>query len=360
MLGFVLLNPTIPIMAGVRHHILPRFLLKGFASRIQGDGVFTLVYRKNKPPFETNIINIGTEKYFYGERGNVCADDVITSLENEYAYMVEELRDKEDQVEVSDKRIGEFVVHLFLRAKLLRNFFKNSMEYMTNAITEYFSDTENVKKYFKKHPDLIEEKIKKEYKNRSIPRQQRVMLTKKYKKMLPNLIENHRQVFEDIRKYISEYAIKEIPKIVKNTHNTSLSEMPTSGLKVDRFKHLRWFVYKPAKQLILGDAGCLYEMDGKKRFGVVYEEAKQIKNIFLPLSSHCMLAGVSSSESQFNFDVINEAIARCSQEYFVCSLHSEDFLKLCAIIGEDAVILSNDELEQIVDELMQSRVGIHK
>jgi len=105
---------------------------------------------------------------------------------------------------------------------------------------------------------------------------------------------------------------------------------------------------------------CLYEMDGKKRFGVVYEEAKQIKNIFLPLSSHCMLAGVSSSESQFNFDVINEAIARCSQEYFVCSLHSEDFLKLCAIIGEDAVILSNDELEQIVDELMQSRVGIHK
>ena len=74
---------------------------------------------------------------------------------------------------------------------------------------------------------------------------------------------------------------KELPKIVKNTHNKALSEMPSSGIKVDRFKHLRWFVYKPAKQLILGDAGCLYEMDGKKRFGVIYEEAKQIKNIFL-------------------------------------------------------------------------------
>ena len=37
----------------------------------------------------------------------------------------------------------------------------------------------------------------------------------------------------------------------------------------------------------------------------------------------------------------------------------QDFLKLRAIIGEDAAILSNDALEQIVDELMQSRVGIH-
>lgn len=286
-------------MAGVRHHILPRFLLKGFASRIQDDGVFTFLYRKHKTPFETNIINVGAEKYFYGERGEISADDVITKIENEYAYMVEELRDKEDQFEVSDKRIGEFVVHLFLRAKLLRNFFKNSMEYLANAITEYFSDTENVKKYFNKHPDLIEDKIKKECKNRSIPRQQRVMLMKKYKQMLPDIIENQKQALEDMLRYISEYATKEIPRIVKNTHNKSLFEMPKSGINVDRFKHLRWFVYKPAKQLILGDAGCLYEMDGKKRFGVIYEGAKHIKNIFLPLSSHCMLTGVSSSTSQF-------------------------------------------------------------
>ncbi|MBI2472165.1 MAG: DUF4238 domain-containing protein [Planctomycetes bacterium] len=341
-------------MAGFRHHILPRFLLKGFASRIQDDGVFTFLYRKHKTPFETNIINIGAEKYFYGKKDEISADDVITAIENEYTYMVEELRDKGDQVEVSDKRIGEFVVHLFLRAKLLRNFFKNSTEYMTNAITEYFSDPENVKKYFKKHPNLIEEKIKKECKNRSIPRQQRVMLMKKYKQMLPDLIENQGQGIEDICKYLSGYAIKEFPKIVKNTHNKSLSEMSTSGINVNRFNHLRWFVYKPAKQLILGDVGCLYEMDGKKRFGVIYDEAEQIKNIFLPLSSHCMLVGVSSSESQFNFDVVNEAIARCSQEYFVCSSYSDEFLRFHAIIGEDSAILSNDELEQIVYELMRS------
>lgn len=275
MLGFRFTQPNLPIMAGVRHHILPRFLLKGFVSRIQGDGVFTLVYRKNKPHFETNIINIGTEKYFYGERSNVCADDVITTLENEYSYMVEELRGKGDGVEVLDTRVGEFAVHLLLRAKLLRDFFKNSFEYLTDAIIEYFSDTENVKKYFKKHPDLIEKKLKKECKNRSIPRRQRLMLVKKYKQILPDIIENQRPMHEVMLKIMSEYAIKELPKIVKNTHNKALAEMPLSGIKVDRFKHLRWFVYKPTKQLILGDAGCLYEMDGKKRFGVIYEEAKK-------------------------------------------------------------------------------------
>ncbi|HXQ36271.1 MAG TPA: hypothetical protein VN843_19825, partial [Anaerolineales bacterium] len=32
------------VMAGKRHHILPRFLLRGFASRVNGDRVFAHVY----------------------------------------------------------------------------------------------------------------------------------------------------------------------------------------------------------------------------------------------------------------------------------------------------------------------------
>jgi hypothetical protein len=44
-------------MAGSKHHILPRFLLKGFASRIipraeKQDDVFVWVYRKEGKTFE--------------------------------------------------------------------------------------------------------------------------------------------------------------------------------------------------------------------------------------------------------------------------------------------------------------------
>jgi len=68
-------------MAGKRHHILPRFLLKGFASRVQGEGVFSVVYRKDGKPFETNIEKISVEKHFYGKEGEISADEEITDLE---------------------------------------------------------------------------------------------------------------------------------------------------------------------------------------------------------------------------------------------------------------------------------------
>jgi hypothetical protein len=41
-------------MAGVRQHILPRFLLKGFASRLDALEVFTWVFRKGGNIFEAN------------------------------------------------------------------------------------------------------------------------------------------------------------------------------------------------------------------------------------------------------------------------------------------------------------------
>jgi len=46
-------------MAGIRQHILPRFLLKGFASKVVGQEVFTWVYREEGKFFESNIINGG-------------------------------------------------------------------------------------------------------------------------------------------------------------------------------------------------------------------------------------------------------------------------------------------------------------
>ena len=73
--------------------------------------------------------------------------------------------------------------------------------------------------------------------------------------------------------------------------------------------------------------------------------------MFLPLSSDRILVGSPSTVQQLNFDVVNEAIAKCSQEYFVCSTSSDNLLELHTLIGEDATILSNDELEQIVDGL---------
>lgn len=71
-------------MAGTQQHVLPRFLQKGFASRVKGEQVFTYVYRKGSDkPFEANTANVGVEKYFYETESGISADDEITNLDHE-------------------------------------------------------------------------------------------------------------------------------------------------------------------------------------------------------------------------------------------------------------------------------------
>src|SRR5215207_5356474 len=99
-------------MAGIRHHILPRFLLKGFASKVVADQVFTWVYRKNGKVFESNIINVAVERYFYGKGGELNVDDEITEIENTFAPFLTSLRREEDGYYIVDPKMSEFVGHL--------------------------------------------------------------------------------------------------------------------------------------------------------------------------------------------------------------------------------------------------------
>lgn len=341
-------------MAGIRHHILPRFLLKGFASRVQGEESFTWVYHKGRNPYETNTKNVSVEKFFYGKEGELCADDEITKLEGEYAVLIEELREKDDRYEVSNIRIGAFIAHLLFRTKLLRNFAHNSAEYMLDELAEHFSDFENMKNFILKRPNLIKGSIEEELKKYPISKRQKKMLMHKAQQSILTPIflkHNETEIKMKIQSLI-KYAKNALPKMVKDGHVKALNKKSISGPRVDSYNNLRWFVCKSTQPLILGDTGCLFEINGKKRFRAINDKDEQILNVFLPISSDRILVGVPSSMPQFSFDVINEAIAKCSQEYFVCSASSENFLKLHTLIGKDASILSNNELEQIVDGLI--------
>jgi hypothetical protein len=99
-------------MAGVRQHILPRFLLKGFASRLDGQEVFTWVFRKGGNIFEANIKNVAVEKHFYTQPANTSVDDEITELERGFARLLDNLRNENDGFEITDPSLREFVSHL--------------------------------------------------------------------------------------------------------------------------------------------------------------------------------------------------------------------------------------------------------
>ena len=122
----------------------------------------------------------------------MCADDEITKLEGEYAVLLEELRKKDDRVEVSDIRIGQVCRPSVIRTKLLtRNFAHKSFNYMLDRFAEHFSELQNIKSSFKTS-DVIKEKLKRTQKKVSCIKRQKTMVMYKVKQMTPIIIEKQR------------------------------------------------------------------------------------------------------------------------------------------------------------------------
>src|SRR5262245_24620446 len=132
-------------MAGVRQHILPRFLLKGFASRLDGQEAFTWVCRRGARIFEANIKNVAVEKHFYTGKGDNNVDDEITELERGFARLLDRLRQENDGFEVTDPNLPEFIGHLTSRTKHLRDSFIETTGVMTKILSDYLADERNVR-----------------------------------------------------------------------------------------------------------------------------------------------------------------------------------------------------------------------
>lgn len=150
-------------MAGNRQHIIPRFLLKGFVGREKGGKLYTWVYPKNKPPSEANIRRVGVERHFYGKQGEMSVDDDITEFEGKYALLLDELRQSPGEIEIFDTRVPNLVTHLVTRTKHFRDSFRESMEFLMQKMTEYFSNSNNLKEamlsIYLKNPDMMRESI---------------------------------------------------------------------------------------------------------------------------------------------------------------------------------------------------------
>jgi hypothetical protein len=337
-------------MAGIRQHVLPRFLLKGFASRIAGNEVFTFVYRKGKDVFETNIINVAVEKYFYGKEGELSADNGITELERGLSNLIDELRGQDDGVQIDDSRVIDLVAHICVRTKHLRDSFRESSEFLVETISSYLSDYNNMKILIFRNPKILDEAIEKSMNDYPIPPAHKKMLSMFMKKMAPAMLDEKQAEIKLMFRFLIEIIKSIIPMALKQGHIKVLAHNPIPEPRAEDYRTLRWFIHKPKNPVIFGDIGVLFETSGSRRFRSINEKKDKIKNIFLPVSSTNLLVGThSASPLPFDFD-LNEAIAKCSRDYFISSERASTIATLHSIIGQESELISKEELEQIVVE----------
>src|SRR5581483_3428782 len=350
-------------MAGVRHHILPRFLLKGFASKVEGSHVFTWCYRRNGSVLEISTKDVSVEKHFYGREGELNVDDEITDLEPSFAALVDDLRTKADRDEIQDPRLSEFVAHLSSRTKHIRDTLIDTTSALANELFTYLSSPSNFRywigEYYKRHPEVIKKALDDALKSLQIPRGKRLMLRER---IMPKLQTD--RISELFDSEIPEYALmmgalgsellRKIPTMAKEGHIKVLAKSLIPDISLEEYKQLHWFVLKSPCTLVLGDIGCLFEVEAAKRF-VAISGTENLVAIYLPISTDTLVVATPSWRCPIvDFQGVNESIVKCSREFFVCKEFSEDQKQLLEMLGTESEIFSVNEIHEIAKDIIHN------
>jgi len=247
-------------MSGERQHFLPRFLLKGFSSRNVGDQVYVWAARKNTGAFEANITNVGVAKDFYGESGQGTIDEAITDTESKFAALIESLRAETQTAPISEPTIADFVTHLMIRTKHLRDAFLESSQEMLDCLLSLMAHPASLQKimdkYIRENPDHIKSKIDNILKKVKISKKQKLRLSRSLSDFAMQHVlsqtYNVAPFFDEFKKVIQE----RLPVAVKDGHCQALMKAVVPEPRAVEYRKLHWYLITPTDgDMVLGDLG---------------------------------------------------------------------------------------------------------
>lgn len=259
-------------MAGSRHHEVPRFLIRGFASRIvaktkKDDAVFVWFYRKNAEPFECNTLNVGVERGFYRE-GEFNIDDEITDLEKKFA-LVNRVRELEDGAKISAQIFLEFIVHLTLRTKHIRESLIDMGAFANDKLLGHFTGQQNLRNYLVRlltnRRDILIDAFDEDLKKIDVAGFKK-LLARVFIKYAPSqlLIRMVDAAIPDMAESVKSAQAQNLNQIAKQAHIKSLLKNLVPEPRVEFFQQLHWYVRRPKEPLILGDVCCLCQMSNSR------------------------------------------------------------------------------------------------
>jgi hypothetical protein len=334
-------------MAGKRQHFVPRFLQAGFASKKTADQVFTWVYRKDQPPFESNTLNVGVEREFYSIGADTAADDAITDVEHSFSTLVSSLRTHAPQ-SVTNPHIPELISHLEIRTRHLRQSFVSATDYLLRGMSEFLTDTASATTYLLRQlrtdPELLRKPLAA---NIGCSEEQAAFLIDMLpSSMLEPLVAQYSPMLVEL---VIGRLRGELHRITKNSHVRALKSSVSPAARADRLRRLHYATVEfPDGDLILGDSIVLFEVAASRRFKTLLEGKDELTAVYLPLSPKMVLIGARIRDATFPKE-LPEAIAQSSFEYFISDRESDGNRRRQSTIGEAAALITEEELEEIIN-----------
>lgn len=313
------------------------------------------MYRKEGLPFHTNIKNVGVEGYFYSADEN-DADDAITIAEGEFSLIIDDLRSGNEGALRDPARIGELLAHLETRTRHARRSYLSAGTHIADAFFEMMSDPDQLGSFLRRtireDPSFLRDALSKELEKHGL-----------HQKLLPEVMKRAGPlvdlVLPSVTAQVSSFAMgfrSNLPatmgRAAKLSHIRALEQNVAPTAKAQVFSKFRFHVARqPGTSLLLGDSLVLFHTNGPRTFKALFDKADDLQAIILPISSDSVLVGAGNGY-RLDFDRLPLEVARCSLECFIASEESDRNLELRAAIGENAHLLSESELREILKQFL--------
>ncbi len=135
---------------------------------------------------------------------------------------------------------------------------------------------------------------------------------------------------------------------IKGAHNKALGKTIAPEIRVKNYKTFRFSVAElPSANMILGDCVTVFHVEGTKPFKTISENDDMILAALLPITATRVMIG-SRNPYRLDAENLRTAIARCSLEFFIAPADSKENQSLAKMIGSDALLLTDGELDDIM------------
>ena len=352
-------------MAGKRHHINPRFLLKGFVSPTHRNKKLTWAFRHGMEPFKTNIGNVGVESNFYRHDNSLEADSAITEIEPIFANLLDKIRAGEEAALFSP-HLPEMIAHFEIRTKHLRNYLSQTAELAITSASNFLSDdnklANELKSMVRRNSPLLQEAIQDSLEEHNLPQEMLQPILMLATRFGPGLIDQQQHLLQNFVGYapslLEEYTEK-TEEIVQSSHIKSIQRSPVPEARADSYKHLTYSIVKKPDGMILGDSLVLFRINSERRYKATLDADDEMIAVYLPIDSETVLVGANQHENTLPSDFV-EAVAHCSLEYFVASENTETNRKLQRQIGANAILFTAEEKKKLVGEARSEEQHNHE
>lgn len=338
-------------MAGDRQHSLPRFLMKGFASRTEGKKVFTWLYRKGASAREVSTKDVAVGRLFY-ETPDETADPEITAGETGFGALVTQLREGPLGTPLPSEGIPELVAHLVTRSKHFRDSLEEMGDEALAQFQEFIAKPGALLRLIGSNPTANEEMKQRVLDNLSETLSPEEMVRAQYEinanwlRILKEGLRKDGPIFQAILFDVFSKVREKIPEMVKAHHVKTLQANLAPELRVQQFENLTWVMHQARSPLVLGDVVALVEVNENRRFKPYGEAGDSLIGVYLPIAPDRLLVGRPVGEArQVDLKSFRAEYIGACREFFITEKRSRDLETASGLLGSKSRILSKEEIE---------------